>query len=203
MFWVEVLVHTAFFLFFLPIFYFEYVAPLQSYSVISDLFDIVQPEFLDVALLNSINSTQNLTQSVNTAFDILKSNSDVTTFFDDTVEANSRIKLNTYLTCELVGFGFLSAGIGLAYYYGLNIADLLLTNTIVLLFIIVSEFFIVGAFFKNFRELDADFVKAGLAKAFSNKGHFYVNGVCKCCYTQEFLVGLLPTWISNLIYKDK
>jgi hypothetical protein len=203
MFWVEVLVHTAFFLFFLPIFYFEYVAPLQSYSVISDLFDIVQPELLDVALINSINSTRNITTAVNTAFDIIKSDDDVLLFFDNTLELNRQIKLNTYITCEFLGFFCLSIGIIITFYYGKSITDLLLTNLIVLIFIIISEFFIVGAFFKNFRELDADFMKAVIAKAWSNKGKIYPHGVSQCDYTDDFFIGMLPTWMSKLIYGYK
>jgi hypothetical protein len=185
MFWVEVLVHTAFFLFFLPIFYFEYVAPLQSYSIVSDLFDIIQPEFLDITLLNSLNSTQNLTVAVNTAAEMLKSNPDVTTFFDYVKTGNYNIKLATYLTCELVGFGLLCTGLGLAYYYDLSIVDLLLTNVIVLLFIIVSEFFIVGAFFKNFREIDADFAKASFIGGMS-------DNTFRCPASHDFIVSIFP-----------
>lgn len=189
MFWVEVLVHTAFFLFFLPIFYFEYVAPLQSYSVVSDIFDIVQPEFLDIALLNSLNSTQNLTTAVNTATDVFKL--EIT---DEFSAVNKTIKLNAYLTCELIGFGFLCTGLGLAYYYELNIMELLLTNMIVLSFIVISEFFIVGAFFKNFKEIDADFVKASFVGGMSNE---YFN----CPDATDYMLSLAPDWIRNLVLK--
>jgi hypothetical protein len=193
MFWVEVLVHTSFFLFFLPIFYFEYVAPLQSYSVVSDIFDIVQPEFLDIALLNSLNSTQNLTTAVNTAADYFSFEEN-----DFFARRNSIIKLNAYLVCELVGFGFLSTGLGLAYYYGLNIVELLLSNVIVLSFIIISEFFIVGAFFKNFREIDADFVKASFVGGMSS-GMSYDN--FRCPSVSDYILSLIPSWIAKLVVK--
>jgi hypothetical protein len=188
MFWVEVLVHTSFFLFFLPVFYFEYVAPLQSYSVVSDIFDIVQPEFLDITLLNSLNSSQNLNTAVNSATDFFTFDEDQKLF-----EKNNTIKLNAYLVCELVGFGFLCTGIGLAYYYGLNITELLLSNLIVLSFIVVSEFFIVGAFFKNFREIDADFVKASFVGGMSNTSF-------GCPSISNYLKSIVPQWIRNLIH---
>jgi hypothetical protein len=188
MFWIEVLVHTSFFLFFLPVFYFEYVAPLQSYSVVSDIFDIVQPEFLDITLLNSLNSSQNLNSAVNTAADYFS-------FEDDDIltNRNKTIKLNAYLVCELVGFGFLCTGIGLAYYYGLNITELLVSNLIVLSFIVVSEFFIVGAFFKNFQEIDADFVKASFVGGMSNTSF-------GCPSISNYLKSIVPQWIRNLIH---
>jgi len=199
MFWVEVLVHTSFFLFFLPIFYFEYVAPLQSYSVISDAFDIIQPEFLDIALLNSLNSAQNLTKIVDTTMDVIKNSSDVSFFNYEYGYMNQLIKRNTYLVCELVGFGFLSTGLGLAYYYGLNIMELLLSNLIVLSFIIISEFFIVGAFFKNFREIDADFVKSIYILALSRNSSGLRYSECE--FTSKFLISLLPSWIAKLVIK--
>jgi hypothetical protein len=186
MFWVEVLVHTAFFLLFLPIFYFEYVAPLQSYSVISDLFDIAQPEFLDVALLNSLNSTQNLTTAVNTAADLFKNE-----IIDEFSAENKTIKLNAYLVCEIVGFAFLCTGVGLAYYYELNITELLLSNVIVLSFIIISEFFIVGAFFKNFKEIDAEFVKASFVGGMAHGYRF------RCPDASDYLLSLIPSWINR------
>jgi hypothetical protein len=77
------------------------------------------------------------------------------------------------------------------------------TNLIVLGFIAVSEFTIVGLFFKNFKEVDADFVKATLAQAFAESGPTasLVSSEMKCNYTDRLVGSIFPPWLLNLFTK--
>ena len=99
MFWIDVCLHTAFFLAFLPVFYFEFVAPMQSYTVIDDIFEIVQPEFINVALLTSLTSPQSLTKAVKLFNTELAENEQVGNI-DSLIAINAQIKLTSYFWCE-------------------------------------------------------------------------------------------------------
>jgi hypothetical protein len=86
----------------------------------------------------------------------------------------------------------LLAGIGLQYYNGDSITELLVSNVIVIMFIAASEFFIVGVFMKNFIEIDSSFVSA--IPVVSNR----TNSRYNCNYVKEFANSAFPPSISSL-----
>lgn len=200
MFWIDVCLHTAFFLAFLPVFYFEFVAPMQSYTVIDDIFEIVQPEFLNIALLTSLSSPQNLTKAVK-LFNVELAENEQLGNIDSLMANNAQTKLRAYLGCEITAGLLFIIGISIAFWYGQSVFDLVMTNLIVLGFIAVSEFTIVGLFFKNFKEVDADFVKATLAQAFAESGPTVVSSEMKCNYTDRLVGSIFPSWLLKLFTK--
>jgi hypothetical protein len=200
MFWIDVCLHTAFFLAFLPVFYFEFVAPMQSYTVIDDIFEIVQPEFLNIALLTSLSSPQSLTKAVKLFNTELAENEQLGNI-DSLMANNAQTKLRAYLGCEITAGLLFIIGISIAFWYEQSVFDLVMTNLIVLVFIAVSEFTIVGLFFKNFKEVDADFVKATLAQAFAESGPTVVSSEMKCNYTDRLVGSIFPSWLLNLFTK--
>ena len=203
MFWIDVCLHTAFFLAFLPVFYFEFVAPMQSYTVVDDIFEIVQPEFLNIALLTSLTNPQNLTKAVDLFNIELAENEQLGSGIDSLMANNAQTKLRAYLGCEITAGLLFVLGISMAVWYEQNVFDLVMTNLIVLGFIAVSEFTIVGLFFKNFKEVDADFVKATLAQAFAESGPTpsLVSSEMKCNYTDRLVGSIFPPWLLNLFTK--
>ena len=201
MFWIDVCLHTAFFLAFLPVFYFEFVAPMQSYTVIDDIFGIIQPEFLNIALLTSLTNPQNLTKAVDLFNIELAENEQLGSDLDTLMSKNAQTKLRSYFWCEFTAVVLFIVGISMALWYNQNVFDLVLTNLIVLGFIAVSEFTIVGLFFKNFKEVDSDFVKATLAQAFAESGPTVVPSEMKCNYTDRLVGSIFPQWLLKLFTK--
>lgn len=70
-----------------------------------------------------------------------------------------------------------------------------ISNLIVITFIAMSEFAIVGLFFSQFVELDSYFVKASLAKRMT-----YTSNYGDCFYVSNWLQGILPASIYNKFF---
>ena len=199
-FWIDVLIHTSFFLFFLPVFYFFYVAPLQSYSIIDDLFEIVQPDLVNFSLMTSLNDTKTLNKVIELIAGLSTNNdsiSDATSYIRD---RNTVVYNLTNIICYTIAGFLFCLGIILAYLNNSDIFNILLSNVIVLSFIIVSEFAIVGLFFKNFKEINGGFIKATISQflllpytpsSSPNDSYYYDR---RCDYAGRFMDGILPEW---------
>ena len=199
-FWIDILMHTSFFLLFLPTFYFYYVAPLQSYSIIDDLFEIIQPDLVNFSLMTSLNDTKTLNKVIELIAGLSTNNSGIDDATRDITNSNKTIYNLTNIICYTIGGFLFCLGIVLAYLNNSDIFSLLLSNVIVLSFIIVSEFAIVGLFFKNFKEINGNFIKATISQflllpytpsSSPNDSYYYDR---RCDYTSRFMGGILPEW---------
>ena len=199
-FWIDILVHTSFFLFFLPIFYFYFVAPLQSYSVVDDLVEIIKPELVSYALIKSLNDPQNLNKIFNMVSEMSSQNSDINDLINSLDEDNSQIFYLTNYIVYGIGGLFLLIGLIMAFLNNSSIFDIIISNLIILSFIIISEFAIVGLFFKNFKEVNGNFIKATIIQAITDRNAYVTYP--QCDYSGKFLRSLLPLWLVNLIYKQ-
>jgi len=159
-FWTDVLAHTGLFIGFLPIFFFLYVSPNMIDSLVNDITSIIKPELTNYALLTSLNNTSILNNTVKTLNSNVQDIPAMDTFMSKYTRKNADILLYTAITCGVMSFLLLVLAVFLEYRNGGNITEFLLANIIVLCFIMISEFAIVGIFFRNFVVLDGDFIKA-------------------------------------------
>jgi hypothetical protein len=88
----------------------------------------------------------------------------------------------------------------MAFLNNSSIFDIIISNLIILSFIIISEFAIVGLFFKNFKEVNGNFIKATIIQAITDRNAYVTYP--QCDYSGKFIRSLLPSWLVNLIYKQ-
>lgn len=201
-FWIEIIAHTSLFLLFLPIFYFYYVAPLQSYALIDDIFDIIQPELVDMTLLSNLNDTRNLNKVIDLLNSNLSENQTISNAANDIKNTNAKIFQNTNAIFYTLGCVLFASSIGLSVYYNISLVELALSSIIVLIFIIINEFAIVGLFFKNFKEIDSNFVKAIFISNFLRGTPIPAivgdMNFTRCNFTVQYFQRVLPPSILRL-----
>ena len=159
-FYAEVMMHTALFMGFLPFFYFVFVAPIQLSSLVNDLFEIIQPTLTSMAVVSTPYDVNLLKNTISD--DIKKGEQDPTIqkASDDMLAKNKKTSDQLTLIVSIVAPVLFVGALVVEFFSGGNIAHLLISNFIVLLFIAASEFMIVGLFLKNFIEIDSDYLKA-------------------------------------------
>jgi hypothetical protein len=192
-FWIEIIAHTSLFLIFLPIFYFYYVVPLQSYTMVDDLFQIIQPELVDLTLLSTLNDTRNLNKVIELLNSKTQENEELSQEIGSIQSKNAHIFQITNAIFYTLGCVLFATAIGLSIYYDKSLIEMILSSIIVLSFIMISEFAIVGLFFKNFKQLNANFVKATVAQNLVNTVEWWES----CDYTYDYF----STWVPSSILR--
>lgn len=169
-------------------FFFYYVAPTQSGSLSNDFFNMLTPYLGDISLNMNPNTqyqpfAQDVDQLEQTAVNALSP------FTQWVTPRNNKIKTIVAIVAGILSPLLIIGGCIIEVYSGGNLLQFLISNLIVLGFIVASEFAIVGIFLKNFVEIDPEFIKAIFAKKMSSYGG--------CWYTNSFLRSILPAWIAN------
>lgn len=191
-FFTEVLAHTSLFMFFLPAFFFFYVSPVQLSSLKSDLFDVIKSNVEDASLNSNSDSQSNFTMSLSSFSESASKNQQLIQFANSLESTNKNITIITISVFYSVATILLIASIIIHTRNGEHLSELMLSNLIVIIFIIISEFIIVSVFFSHFVEVSRTFLKGAIGSSINNKhcgGTGFVNG---------FLRSILPGFIVNL-----
>ena len=192
-FWADVLAHSAFFIGFLPIFYFTYVVPVQGNALTNDFFELIKDQLTDISLNTSPNVKAEIEQGIQTAETQLESN----TRLERLTQKNPTVVKWTSVFVGLVVPTLLGVAVYLEYRAGGSIWDLFLGNFIVLAFIAISEFAIIGLFVSNFVEVDKDFVKATLFKGLYSPAEPYYD---ECNFVGEFVADKFGKSIADRFF---
>ena len=182
----EILAHTSLFMVFLTAFYFGYVANAQVVSTINDIFSTLKPELSTIVLTLNSNSLQQIKNSIITS----TSNAKDAVLSDDTSYSakNKTLILTLGLTVGILCPLLLGIAIYLEWSSGGNLIEFLLSNCIVMAFIIISEFAIVGLFLTRFTQLDNEFIKAMLVDQISKPNWR------DCNFVGSFLQKFIPQY---------
>jgi len=189
----EILVHTSFFAAFLTGFYFIFVTYIQQQSLVNDLYNAFEPNIINSVVWSDPSKIQLALGQLNEVIEKAETSKGFTQAEAEIQSTNNYI---TKIVSFIMGVGcplLFITGLVIEYYTGGNIYDLLVSNFIVIGFIALSEFFIVGVFLKNFIEIDANFITAvPIAK------NSYKSGTCR--YVYEFLESVLPDSFVRKFY---
>ena len=188
----DVLAHTGFFMAFLPLFFFFYVSPVQLASLKNDVFNIFKPDTATAAMVVNPNLQFKFPDLVSSVASAMENNEGIKTFAADTAASNKKIVTIAVSVFASVAAVLIITAFSLQYVWGYSVMELLVSNLIVLGFIVVSEFAIVGVFLSNFIEIDDGFVKGAVGNAIN-------DGYCGN-YVSQFLQSILPTFIYNIFY---
>ena len=192
-FWADVFAHAAFFMGFLPMFYFVYVVPVQGNALVNDFFALLKDELTDMTLALNPNVKREIEEGIQTAASTEEKDPALANMTED----NPSVFKTTMLFLAIALPLLLITAVILQYRAGGSVTDLFLGNFIVIAFIAISEFAIVGIFVGNFVEIDKDFVKAQLLSGIllpnsdMSWGH-------NCNYVHQFAIAKFGTTLANL-----
>jgi uncharacterized membrane protein len=102
---------------------------------------------------------------------------------------NAKIILVVQIVVGILGPLLLLIGIYFQYINNESIGELIASNIVVILFIAISELFIVGMFLRNFMEIDTQFISAIVPAANSQN------------YKCDFVAGFLDTFLPPGLVK--
>jgi len=188
----DVLAHTGFFMAFLPIFFFFYVSPVQLSSLKKDVFNIFKPDTATAAMVVNPNLGFKFPDLVSSVATSMENNQGIQTFAANTAASNKKIVTIAVSVFASVAAVLIITAFSLQFSWGESMLELLVSNLIVLAFIVVSEFAIVGVFLSNFIEIDDGFVKGAVGNAVN-------DGYCGN-YVGQFLQSILPSFIYQIFY---
>ena len=192
-FWADVFAHAAFFIGFLPMFYFTYVVPVQGNALVNDFFGLLKDELTDLSLTLSPNIKREIDEEIENAVASEESNPVLASM----TRGNAGVFKNTMIFLGVTLPVLLITAIVLQYRAGGSLFDLFLGNLIVITFIAVSEFAIVGIFVGNFVEVDKDFVKAEVVhQTYTNYEQTVFNGDCNFVY--QFAVSKFGSKLADM-----
>jgi hypothetical protein len=193
----DILTHTAFFMILLPIFFFAYVSPVQLNQVVQNLFLILKPNLAGFAMTTSGNDTNTLLNIIHTISENSKDNPQVDAINASYRSNNAHIIMIVSLVFGIGAPFLILIAIFIEKWSGGNLYNLFISNLIVIAFMTVSEFAIVGLFLKNFVTLDGQFLQALFITQSQQPDY------CKCWYVRDFIDRTFPRWIASLIHHDK
>lgn len=176
----DVLAHSALFMAFLPVFFFFYVGPVQTDSLVNDAFNIISPLIGDVAKIVNPLFGYNVTD------DLIEGGSNLLTYElqDETQslqQGNQTVLMYLGIVVGILApTMFISACI-LEYNHGGNVPLFIVSNLIVLTFIAAAEFAIVGIFLSQFIEIDSTVVKQILTAELEAPNYH------QCLFVREFM----------------
>lgn len=182
-FWADVCTHTSFFIIFLAIFYFTFVTYIQTESLSTDLFNIIQTNFNTSMAFSTSDNLNKISQEINSKLASVEST------IPPPKTNNATIILVVEIVVGILGPVLLLLGLYLQYINNESITDLLVSNIVVILFIAVSELFIVGMFLRNFIEIDSKFISA------------IIPAVNSQYYKCDFVAGFLDTFLPSGLVK--
>jgi len=184
----EILVHTSFFAAFLTGFYFLFVTYIQTQSLDSDLFNVFEPYIINSAIWSDPSKVHDVLGQLDGIVSNIESSSDFNKANNDILEKNKNISNKVALYVGIICPLLFIFGVLIEYFSGGSVYDLLISNIIVIVFIAVSELFIVGVFLRNFIEIDNDFINAIPVANASNRS---------CNFVEDFIQQHIPSFISK------
>jgi len=185
----EILVHTSFFGAFLTGFYFLFVTYIQTQSLDSDLFNVFEPYIINSAIWSDPSKVHDVLGQLDGIVSNIESSSDFNEANNNIIEKNKKISNQVALYVGIICPLLFIFGVLIEYFSGGSVYDLLISNIIVIVFIAVSELFIVGVFLRNFIEIDNDFINAiPIASSTNNRS---------CNFVEDFLQQHIPSFISK------
>ena len=184
----EILVHTSFFGAFLTGFYFLFVTYIQTQSLDSDLFNVFEPYIINSAIWSDPSKVHDVLGQLDGVVSNIESSSDFNEANNLILEKNKNILNQVALYVGIICPLLFIFGILIEYFSGGSVYDLLISNIIVIVFIAISEFFIVGIFLRNFIEIDNDFINA---IPVANSTNWFCN------FVEDFIQQHLPSFISK------
>lgn len=184
----EILVHTSFFAAFLTGFYFLFVTYIQTQSLDSDLFNVFEPYIINSAIWSDPSKVHDVLAQLDGIVSNIESSSDFNKANNDILEKNKNISNKVALYVGIICPLLFIFGVLIEYFSGGSVYDLLISNIIVIVFIAVSELFIVGVFLRNFIEIDNDFINAIPIASSTNRS---------CNFVEDFLQQHIPSFISK------
>jgi len=182
-FWAEVCAHTSFFIMFLSIFYFTFVTYIQTESLSNDLFNIIQTNLNTSMAFSTPDNLNKISQEIDSKLASIQS------IVPPPQTNNATIILTVEIAVGILGPVLLLLGIYLQYINNESISELIASNIVVILFIAISELFIVGMFLRNFIEIDTQFISA------------IVPAVNSQYYKCDFVAGFLDTFLPSGLVK--
>lgn len=184
----EILVHTSFFAAFLTVFYFLFVTYIQTQSLDSDLFNVFEPYIINSAIWSDPSKVHDVLGELDGVVSNIESSSDFNKANNNILENNKNISNQVALYVGIICPLLFIFGILIEYFSGGSVYDLLISNIIVIVFIAISEFFIVGIFLRNFIEIDNDFINAIPVANSTNRS---------CNFVEDFIQQHIPSFISK------
>ena len=158
-FYIDLLMHTGLFVITIPIFYFEFVTRIVTYSLIDNFTSIAEQRIVQ-SNLNKILKKEQVQPIVDYAN--IQLNSKIKEINDNFSDKNDKIYNLAYSICGgISAICIFLAGI-LSFIYEVNFLTILLENLIVLAFILLSEFLLVTVFLNKLEIIDGDFLHATL-----------------------------------------
>jgi hypothetical protein len=176
---------------FLALFYFTFVTYIQSAGLVNDLFNIVESQLLITAAFTTPAKVQALSNSINSSLE------EAAQEIPPVDSQNKKIAMYVGIVVGITSSLLLGLGIYLQYASGGSIYELLMSNLIVLVFIAVSEFAIVGLFLRNFVEIDQEFAVGITSVQLDAAGGGGVPDTCN--FVNEFLETIFPASVVNAI----
>ena len=151
--------HTGLFVITIPLFYFYFVTTTVNSAITDNIVAIAKQRIQETKINTALKKTdvQNIFNALNQQ--LVPQLSDFVSGFAD---VNSQIKTLAFSLTGFISVSCLFIGISLCFMYNVSIYKTLISNLIVLSFILLSEFLIVTLFLNKLELLDADFVRATL-----------------------------------------
>jgi hypothetical protein len=144
---IDIFMHTGLFVITIPLFYFYFVITTVNSAVADNLIAIAQQRIQETKLNTVLKKTdvQKLFDSLNQK--VIPELSEFNSMFES---SNSRIFYTAFAVAGSISAACLITGITLCFLYNVNIINTLISNSIVLTFILLSEFIIVTFFLNKF-----------------------------------------------------
>lgn len=171
--------HTGLFVITIPLFYFYFVTTTVNSAIADNVVAIAKQRIQEAKLNTLLKKTD-----VQKLFDTLNQKlvPELSDFATDWIGQNAEIKMYTFAITGLISVSCLFIGLSLCFMYNVNIYKTLMSNFIVLSFILLSEFLIVTFFLNKLELIDGDFLQATLLYSMYSQpdvaGTYYPSNQC-------------------------
>lgn len=149
--------HTGFFVITIPIFYFEFVTRIVSYSLVDNFTSIAYQRFVQ-SNLNKILKREQVEPIID--YMNIQIQPKIQQFNTEYSYGNSQLYNSVYEICGGISALCILLALLLCYFYNVSMLEVILENLIVLGFIVLSEFLIVTIFLNKIEIIDGDFLRA-------------------------------------------
>jgi hypothetical protein len=156
---IDIFMHTGLFVITIPLFYFYFVTTTVNSAITDNIVAIAKQRIQQTKINTALKKTdvQNIFNALNQQ--LVSTLSDFSIAFTD---LNKLIKTIAFSVTGLISVSCLIIGISLCLMYNVSIYKTLISNLIVLSFILLSEFLIVIFFLNKLELIDGDFLQATL-----------------------------------------
>lgn len=192
-FWGEILVHGAFFMAFLPVFFFVFVGPTQSAGLEQEVFHLIQPVMNGIALGVTPSEAQTVAQEIQNVSDTIENAIGLPSVTQDLQKQNNMIFTRLMWVVGITVPTMLLIGSFLAYRTGENMSEFFLSNVVSILFIALTETLIVVIYMSQFHQFNPTYFIGLILQNWN-------QATTQCNYLLPFIKSLLPTFVSNAIF---